>query len=168
MMNDGAPGLSKLIATERPRMLQYACYRLGNIADAEDAVQDTLAKLHQRMQENNRAVQNPTAYLYRSLANHCTSHQREISRRHLVPLDRLTDLADDERENFEQEYQRISRLLSNIPDEQAEVIRLRYYGDKTFSEIAQILDEPVSTVKSRFVYALDKIRRGMHARQKNA
>lgn len=108
-----------------------------------------------------------SAYLYRSLSNRCVSYLRENNRLHLVPLDCQTDPADTENEDFEQEYRRISQLLAEIPDEQAEVIRLRYYGDKTFKEIAQILDEPITTIKSRFVYGLEKIKRGMRALSNN-
>ena len=155
--------VERLIAVERPRLLQYACYRLGSMADAEDAVQDTLASLHYRMQEEDFVVGNLSAYLYRSLSNHCVSRQRLSGRLHLVSLDGQADMADVETEDFEQEYRRISQLLAEIPEEQAEVIRLRYYGDKTFKEIAQILNEPLTTVKSRFVYGLEKIWRGMRA-----
>lgn len=153
--------MERLIAVERPRLLQYACYRLGSMADAEDAVQDTLASLHQRIREEDLAISNLSAYVYRSLSNRCVSYQRENSRLHLVPLDSQYDPEDTEKEDFEQEYRHISQLLAEIPDDQAEVIRLRYYGDKTFKEIAQILDEPVTTIKSRFVYGLEKIKRGM-------
>ena len=159
--------MEQLIAAERPRLLQYACYRLGSQADAEDAVQDTLASLHQRKQEEDFSISNLSAYLFRSLSNRCVSYQRENNRLHFVPLDCQTDPADTENEDFEQEYRRISQLLAEIPDEQAEVIRLRYYGDKTFKEIAQILDEPITTIKSRFVYGLEKIKRGMRALSDN-
>ena len=159
--------MERLIAAERPWLLQYACYRLGSQADAEDAVQDTLASFHQRKQEEDFTINNLTAYLFRSLSNRCVSYQRENNHLHLIPLDCQTDPVDIESENFEQEYQRISQLLAEIPDEQAEVIRLRYYGDKTFKEIAQILDEPITTVKSRFVYGLEKIKRGMRALSDN-
>ena len=159
--------MERLIAAELPRLLQYAYYRLGNVVDAEDAVQDTLVSLHQRRQQEDFSISNLSAYLFRSLSNRCVSYQRENNRLHLVPLDNQTDPADTESENFEQEYQRICQLLAEIPDEQAEVIRLRYYGDKTFKEIAQILDEPITTVKSRFVYGLEKIKRGMRALSDN-
>ena len=155
--------IEQLIAAERPRLLQYACYRLGSLADAEDAVQDTLASLHQRKQEEDFSISNLSAYLFRSLSNRCVSYLRENNRLHFVPLNCQTDPADTENEDFEQEYRRITQLLAEIPHEQAEVIRLRYYGDKTFNEIAQILNEPVTTIKSRFVYGLEKIKRGMHA-----
>ena len=157
----------RMIAVERSRLLQYACYRLGNMTDAEDVVQDTLASLHQRMQEDDLSISNLSGYLYRSLSNRCVSYQRENNRLHLVPLDSQTDPEDTESDDFEQEYRRICQLLAEIPDEQAEVIRLRYYGDKTFKEIAQILDEPITTIKSRFVYGLEKIKRGMRALSNN-
>lgn len=156
--------IKTLIADERPRLLQYACYRLGNMQDAEDAVQDVLANLHQQL-SSGAAVHDPTAYLFRSLANRCTSRQREAARLQTVPLLTTTPMAttDSDDEDFEQEYHRISQLLSQIPDEQAEIIRLRFYGDKSFREIAQILNLPLTTAKSRFVYGIEKIRKGLTA-----
>ncbi len=168
----------RLMAAERQQMVQYACYRLGNREDAEDAVQDLFTKIiHQRNTAADVApptastglwpknVTNPSAYLYRSLANLCTSRLRTANKMPTVPIESQAEPADTNDENFEQEYSRISQLLDSIPYEQAEVIRLRFYGDKSFAEIADILDVPLTTAKSRFVYGLEKIRRGMRAPQ---
>ena len=75
------------MAAERREMLQYACYRLGNLDDAEDAVQDAFVKLHQRLNENETEVRNLPAYLYRTLANLCVSRRREAGRTPTVPLE---------------------------------------------------------------------------------
>ncbi|MBR1788803.1 MAG: RNA polymerase sigma factor [Bacteroidaceae bacterium] len=165
-----------LLEAERPGMLQYACYRLGNRADAEDAVQDTFVRVHRRMAQGDFEQGNLTGYLYRTLANLCVSRQREAGRRTMVSLDgqggaafatsHIDDSSVSEAEDFEQEYGRISRLLCEIPDEQAEVIRLHYYGNKTFREIAEMLGLPVTTVKSRFVYGLEKIRKGLNVKNR--
>ena len=152
-----------LMESERTGLLQYACYRLGSSDDAEDAVQDLFVRLHQRLQDGGTDIRNLTAYLYRSLSNLCVSRLRQAEHVRLVPLDSQAELPDTDREDFEQEYRRISRLLSSIPYEQAEVIRLRFYGDKSFREIAEILDQPLTTVKSRFQYGMEKIRQGMRA-----
>ena len=151
------------MATERHGLLQYACYRLGNPDDAEDAVQDVFVRLHQRLSEGDTEVRNLSAYLYRSLANLCVSRLREVGRTPTVSLDSQPDPIAPEAEDFEQEYRRINRLLAEIPEEQAEVIRLRYYGDKSFQEIADILGIPLTTAKSRFTYGIEKIKRGMRA-----
>lgn len=164
----------QLLEAERPGMLQYACYRLGNRADAEDAVQDAFVRVHRRLTQGDLERQNLAGYLYCTLANLCVSRLREAVRQTTVSLDGQTcaafvsSLAEEssvsEAEDFEREYQRISRLLRAIPDEQAEVIRLHYYGDKTFREIAEMLGLPVTTVKSRFVYGLEKIRKGLNVK----
>ena len=153
----------RLIEAERNHLLQYACYRLGDVDEAEDAVQDVCLSLHSRLSEEGPVVRNPVAYLYRTLSNLCVTRLREAALHQERPLDTLSEPADTEEEDFEQEFRRISRLLSEIPDEQAEVIRLRFYGDKSFREIADILGLPLTTAKSRFTYGLEKIRRGMRA-----
>ena len=38
--------IAALMESERPHLLRYACYRLGNADDAEDAVQDIFLQLH--------------------------------------------------------------------------------------------------------------------------
>ena len=152
-----------LIEAERDNLLQYACYRLGDVDEAEDAVQDVCLSLHCRISEEGLSVRNPVAYLYRTLSNLCVTRLREAALHQEIPIDTLPEPADTETEDFEQEFRRISRLLCEIPDEQAEVIRLRFYGDKSFREIADILGLPLTTAKSRFTYGLEKIRRGMRA-----
>jgi RNA polymerase sigma-70 factor (ECF subfamily) len=53
----------------------------------------------------------------------------------------------------------VSRLLMSIPETEAEVICLRAYSELAFADIAQALRSPVSTVKSRFRYGIEKLRR---------
>ena len=71
------------------------------------------------------------------------------------------DVADTHYMGNEVEYRRIARLLTEIPDEQVEVIRLRIYGDNSFAEVAEILSLPLPTVKSRFLYGQEKLRKGL-------
>ena len=71
----------------------------------------------------------------------------------------VEDLTEEEPQNFEQEFNKINRLLSEIPEEQAEVIRLRIYSDLSFQEIAESVQIPLATAKSRFLYGITKIRK---------
>jgi RNA polymerase sigma-70 factor (ECF subfamily) len=78
-----------------------------------------------------------------------------------MPLDARLDIADLPTESNDADYQRIAQLLEEIPEEQAEVIRLRIYGNNSFADVAEILSLPLPTVKSRFLYGLEKIRKAM-------
>ena len=48
--------------------------------------------------------------------------------------------------------------LSTLPADQCQVIELAYFGGFTHTEIAEMLDMPVGTVKGRMRLGLDKLR----------
>ena len=48
--------------------------------------------------------------------------------------------------------------LEQLPPEQCQVIELAYFGGFTHTEIAEMLDTPVGTVKGRMRLGLDKLR----------
>jgi RNA polymerase sigma-70 factor (ECF subfamily) len=58
-----------------------------------------------------------------------------------------------------EEALRLERLLRHVPDAEAEVIRLRVWSELTFADIAAAVQSSVPTVKSRFRYGVDKLRR---------
>ena len=153
--------LAEVLRVERPRLMRYACYRLGDTDDAKDVLQDVFLKLHAHVSEVGAAkVDDLQNYLFRTLSNLCSTRLSRRQKLRIIPLNALFDRIEPTTENFEDDFRRISRLLSQIPEEQAEVIRLRMYGDNSFAEVAEILSLPLPTVKSRFLYGLDKIRRG--------
>ena len=49
-------------------------------------------------------------------------------------------------------------MLALLPAEQSETIRLRIHGGRSFAEIAEIVEAPVATVKSRYRYGIAKLR----------
>jgi RNA polymerase sigma-70 factor (ECF subfamily) len=157
--------IKELMETERQQFLRYACYRLGDVADAEDAVQDAFIKLNDAIGASN--IINVRAYFYRILSNLCTSKLRKSPKNVNVGIENIAEMASEEVENFDAEYRRINILLAQIPEEQSEVIRLRFHGDKSFAEIAEMLEVPLATVKSRFVYGMDKMRKSMNTPKEN-
>lgn len=151
--------LAELLRTERPNLMRYVCYRLGNTEDAKDVLQDVFLKMHSRIQDNAFAsVRDIRGYLFRTLHNLCIKRLATRQKHVEVPLSYSYEAPDLPTMSFEDDFRRISSLLDVIPQEQAEVIRLRIYGDSSFAEIADILNLPVPTVKSRFLYGLQKIK----------
>jgi RNA polymerase sigma-70 factor (ECF subfamily) len=51
--------------------------------------------------------------------------------------------------------------LDELPGEQSQVIELAYFGGFTHSEIAEMLQMPIGTVKGRMRLGLEKIRAGL-------
>jgi RNA polymerase sigma-70 factor (ECF subfamily) len=56
------------------------------------------------------------------------------------------------------ETREIRAALETLPEEQARVIELAYFGGFTHVEIAELLDAPVGTIKGRMRLGLEKLR----------
>lgn len=55
----------------------------------------------------------------------------------------------------------VQAALTDVPDEQLQVLRLAYYGGYTHHEIADMLTLPLGTVKSRMRLGLERVRRNL-------
>jgi RNA polymerase sigma-70 factor (ECF subfamily) len=56
------------------------------------------------------------------------------------------------------ERQKVRRALTSLPPEQRRVIEMAYYGGYTQQEIAELLSQPLGTVKTRIRLAMQKLR----------
>ena len=59
----------------------------------------------------------------------------------------------------------LRRALSDLPDDQREVLVLHVWGELTFSDIGDLLGVSTSTAASRYRYALAKLRGSMLAKE---
>lgn len=132
----------ELFRKEHPAMVRLAYALVGDGTDAEDVVQDSFVEVYRHLDDIDR----PGAYLHSTVVNRCRSSLRH--RRMMA--ERLPDPPDD----LSAEANEFSDVLVKLPDEQRVAIVLKYYGRFRASEIARLLDEPASTVRSH-------IRRGL-------
>ena len=58
-----------------------------------------------------------------------------------------------------EEARNIRDALDTLPEEQRKTIELAYFGGFSHSQIAELLNEPVGTIKGRMRLGLDKMRR---------
>ena len=100
-----------------------------------------------------------TVVRYRAI-DAARSNHRHASRR--ANDDQLTQHSADEDPSEtavrRDEAQRVKASLATLPDTQAEVITLAYYGQLTHTEIAAQFGLPRGTVKGRMRHGLQKLR----------
>jgi len=135
---------------ERP--LSHFIYRHTGGRDVEDLYQDTWLRVTQHAARFDRSRRFST-WLFQIAVNLC----RDWHRRPPPDPARLPDgSAHDDRPAAEARIDSV-RLLATLPELQREVVLLRYYQDLTEDEVAQILDCPKGTVKSRLHNALARL-----------
>jgi len=151
----------RLIEATQDELIQFAFYRLGNQADAEDAVQDVYVQAF-RDRAKRQHVTGVRPYLFRMVRNRCTDALRLRARQARQAVGETSGGEDAFSSIAAQEQaQQISRLLEEIPRREADVIRLRSWSGLSFAEVALAVGASVPTVKSRFRYGIDKLRRLM-------
>jgi RNA polymerase sigma-70 factor (ECF subfamily) len=140
-----ARALEALCARHAPRVERLARHLLANPEDAQDAAQESLAKLCVRIKQFRGESQFST-WLHRLVVNTCRdAAQRQRARAH-EPL--LEDLrAAPERPDTVALREELSAALAGISPTQARVVVLKDALDLSFEEVAAMTQIPVGTAK---------------------
>lgn len=157
----GAPmtGWDDALAGLRPLLLLVARQHVGRAADAEDAVQDGVARLWSRGPDG---VDDVKAYLVacvRSAAVDAGERAGRTRRREGGDLasDPPAPMLECPAERAESRAA-VEAALARLPAEQREVVVLKVWGGLTFAEIAAATGSPPNTAASRYRYALAALR----------
>lgn len=147
-----------------PQVYRTAMAITRDNAVAEDIAQDCFLKLHQYANRIDTSL--PLApWLYRVTVNlSYTWISRRKKRR--ISLEALVDQlmspswhAPDHMAEQGETQQQVRQAISELHFNQRVVIVLHYLSGLSLEEIAEILDCPVGTVKSRLYYARENLRR---------
>ncbi len=141
---------------------------LDNRQEAEDALQEVFLKVHKKIGSYNPARGSLTVWLYRVTVNHCLNRQRRQKRRPpTLPIDEMTPsaLADG---NPSPESQvgvddEMRQVLATLSSKLRTTVILRYYAGLSYGEIAEVMNVPLGTVKSRLNQALKSLRRELES-----
>ena len=147
--------LEAVIEQNQDYLFRFAYFRIGNREDAEDIIQDVFLKLFEKefIIENDESMR---MYLYKMVYNACNDWHR-YKQQEPIPLEQV-QMADDEELALQEEYNRIWKMLSVLPTDQADVITMHLIDGLTFVEIAKVTGTPETTIKSRFESGIDKLR----------
>ncbi len=142
----GIGGFDDLFHAERVPMTRLAYLLVGSEAVAEEVVQDAFAQVYERWDRLDR----PGGYLRTCVVHGARRAGKRRSRELRVVHEPPTPSALDARELLD--------ALSRLRPAWRAVVVLRFYGDMTQDEIAEVLDMRVGTVKSTLHRALGQLR----------
>lgn len=148
--------LLSLIMTRKLDYYRLAFTYTGNQDEAMDALEDMTVVLFEQIKK----LKNPDSFYSWSqtiLVNICRRQLRSRKKIQLIddiPAELATTLLDDT-----QILQQISleKHLARLPIKKQEAIRLRYYLDYDNQTIAELLEIPIGTVKSRISSGLKQL-----------
>jgi len=147
--------------------LRGAAYRfLGSDEEARDVAQEAFLRAYKAIGTFKMEARF-SSWLYQIATNLCRDRLRRRKTRAAVSLEALEEAGPMMVETRPGAHERllerdlaraVRRAVDELPEEQREVVILKEYQDLTFLEIAQALDVPVSTVKTRLYRGLGQLR----------
>lgn len=138
----------------------YLAHLVGDRDEADDLLQDVLVKAYQHLADFDTA-RKFSPWIYRIAHNEAVNWIRKRSRRPMVvSWDDIVETTGEQQpiepmETIEEQWIRrelrddVREALGQLCEEHREMLTLRYYLDKSYREIAEIVGIPMNTVASR-------------------
>lgn len=164
---DGETSAFDVLVDRWEDKIRGAAWRvLGSEEEARDVAQEAFLKAYRGLDGFKREARF-SSWLYQIALNLCRDRLRRRRSRPTVSLDEIEEAGAvlvEGRPGAHEQLQRsdlahvVRRAIEALAPEQREVLVLKEYQDLTFLEIAQALDVPVSTVKTRLYRGLGQLR----------
>ena len=165
-MSRADPQAFEVLYQRHATVVYSLAYRImGTTGAAEEVTQDAFLSAWRGATRYDAARGSVRTWLL-SIVHHRAVdalRRRNPRERREISDDRLAEQLESPRRTDEQVADRqqadaVRGLLAGLPAEQREVIELAYFRGFTHTEIADVVDAPLGTVKGRMRLALDKLR----------
>jgi len=157
----------EIIERYQGKLFAYLYRLIGEKEEAEDLLQDVFIKAFRNLHsyDVNRKF---SSWIYRIAHNEAVNHIKRKSLKRFISLDNITSTKDklessSTEDNAEASWIRketgkeVDKAIKKLPLKYRQVLVLRYYSDKSYEEISEILGKPVNTVGTLIKRAKNKL-----------
>ena len=147
---DDEAAFRMLVERHIDRAYAIALRIVGNAADAEDVVQDTMLKIwsHRGRWQHGRAKF--STWLYRVVSNGCIDLRRKPRTKNVETVPEVADGQPDAASVIERNELNgmLELAMERLPEQQRIAVILSYHESMSNGEIAQVMDTTVAAVES--------------------
>ena len=148
-----ADGVEQLYRESRTALLAYFGRRHRSRTSVEDLLQETFLRLLRRV-DRLREARSPRAYLF-GIARHVSVEAWRRAAPASVPA---AESAVASAPEPDPRVAAVREVIARLPPLQREILDLRFQHDLSYAEMAEALDIPVGTVRSRLHNAMQVLR----------
>ena len=159
---DNEAHLTSLYNEYYDKIAHYAYARTGDKTEAEDIASEVFLRALESLKNYQERGIPMQAWLFKIAHNLVVDYLRKVTERDTVPIEtvEIRDEADPESSvEMKIELQMVAKAMRQLTGEQAEVVRLRFFGGLTAREVGNILDKSDGAVREMQRAALEKLRR---------
>lgn len=155
---------NRILADNQSLVFSLALRFLRDRAGAEELAQDVFLQLYQRLGR----IESPShaaSWLRRAICHRCIDEARKRRLRPRLSLEAVPEPSAEPADPDLLLNDRLRRLVGELPDNARMVVLLRYQEDLDPTEIADLLNMPISTVKSHLHRSLAILRSRMQKQE---
>lgn len=166
-LSGDAEAFGEIVRRWERRIFALAYGMLGREEDARDATQETFLAAFRNLR-GFRGEAKVSSWLHRIAVNQCITRQRRAKVRSESALEEEQEkdagsfaapigLSPARITESTQITHAVRRAVNSLPVELRQIVVMKEFEELTFKEISDILDVPLSTVKSRLYTALKQL-----------
>jgi RNA polymerase sigma factor (sigma-70 family) len=158
-----------LIQKHKNKIYAFILSKIRNRDLAEDIFQDTFIKVINSLQKGKYNEEGKFLPWVMRIANNLVIDYFRKSKkmRTIAPTDNfdIFDILQDGEKNIEdnlvnnQIHKDLRKLIEHLPEDQKEVLKMRYYAELSFKEISESTGVSINTALGRMRYALINLRK---------
>jgi RNA polymerase sigma-70 factor (ECF subfamily) len=164
-----------LIQKHKNKIYAFILSKIRNRDLAEDIFQDTFIKVINSLQKGKYNEEGKfLPWVMRITNNLVIDYFRKSKKmRTIAPTDNfdIFDILQDGEKNIEdnlvnnQIHKDLRKLIEHLPEDQKEVLKMRYYAELSFKEISESTGVSINTALGRMRYALINLRKLIDSHQ---
>jgi RNA polymerase sigma-70 factor (ECF subfamily) len=155
---------AQVVADNQSLVFSLAVRFLRDREGAEELAQDVFLQLYRKLRE----IESPahaTGWLRRAICHRCIDEARKRRLRPRIGLDSVPEPVAESRDPDLLLNERLRRMVEELPESARMVVLLRYQEDLDPTDIAGMLNMPISTVKSHLHRSLTVLRGRLEKRE---
>ena len=171
--NGDEQALATLIERHQRELFSFIFYKVLDEELANDFFQDTFIKIIIKLKEGKYTEEDKFILWAKRIASNLIIDHFRVKSRHITVSE--TSYMDDEFSIFDtiketdfnieeqlilsQIHEDLKNIIVFLPENQQEIIKMRFYDELTFKEIAELTNTSINTTLGRMRYALMNIRK---------
>lgn len=159
----------EIVERYQNKLFSYLYRLIGRREEVEDLLQEVFVKAYVNLNSYDTS-RKFSSWIYRIAHNEAVNHIKRKSLKRFIPWEDITSAKDkleisssnlDEgTEKYwvrKEENREVSGAVDRLPFKYKQVLILRYWEDKSYEEISEILSKPVNTVGTLIKRARDRL-----------
>ena len=171
--NGDEQALATLIERHQRELFSFIFYKVLDEELANDFFQDTFIKIILKLKEGKYAEKDKFILWAKRIASNLIIDYFRVKSKYIKVSDTsyedeefsIFDTIKETEDNIEdrlilnQIHADLKNIMSLLPENQQEIIKMRFYDELTFKEIAELTNTSINTTLGRMRYALMNIRK---------